>query len=102
MTRIHGLDQPTEFASMLEMMLCLAIKILQCFCRKRGMIGLAPQTEMFSPPGDGDIKYGFNLPEVFIQRPAEVGKTLVIGRRKGNFGRLGFQRLQLSGWVEDA
>ena len=53
---------------------------------------LAPQTETFSAPGDGDVKHGFNLPEVFIQRPAEIGKALIVNRRKGNFGRLWFQR----------
>jgi hypothetical protein len=53
--------------------------------------GLATQTEMLPAPGDGHVKHGFNLPEVFIQRPAEIGKALIIDWGKGNFSRLWFQ-----------
>ncbi len=94
MTRIHRFDQAQLNLLDAQMMLCLAVEILQYFCRKRGLACLTPQTEMFSAPGDGDIKHGFNLPEVFIQRPAEIGKALVVDRGKRNFDRVWVSKAQ--------
>ena len=92
MTRTHRFDQAQLNLLDAQMMLCVAVEILQYRCRKRGLTCLATQTEMFSAPGDRDIKHGFNLPEVFIQRPAEIREALVVDRGKGNFDRLWFQR----------
>jgi hypothetical protein len=37
---------------------------------------------MFSSPYYGDIQHCFYLPQVFIQHPAQVCKTLVVGGSK--------------------
>jgi hypothetical protein len=63
-------------------MLSLIIKALQGFRRERGVGGSPMQFEMLSSPCYGDIQHCFYLPEVFIQYPAQVCKTLVIGRSK--------------------
>ena len=63
-------------------MLGLVIKAFQGFRSQRGVGSFAKQFEMLSSPYYGDIQHCFYLPEVFIQYPAQVRKTLVIGRSK--------------------
>ena len=46
---------------------------------------------MFTPARNSDVQYGFDLPEIFVQNPAQIGKALVIDWGKGNFDGLGFQ-----------
>lgn len=88
----HRFDQTQLNLLDTEMVLRLAVKIPQHFRCELGLGRFATQIEMFSTPCDGDIQRGFDLLEVFVQCPAQVGKALVIGWRKRNFDGMGFQR----------
>jgi hypothetical protein len=44
---------------------------------------------MFAATGDADVQCGFDLAQVFVQRAAEIGKSVVVDGGKADFG--GFQ-----------
>src|SRR5689334_15288152 len=98
--RIHDLDEPELDFFNIKMVLRLGIKASQRLGGKRRTRRTPTQGEMIAATGNGNIEYGFDLPEVFIQRSAQVGKTLVIGWREGKFERAGFQR-PCKRWSDD-
>ena len=45
---------------------------------------------MFTPARNSDVQYGFDLPEIFVQNPAQIGKALVIDWEKESSTGWGF------------
>ena len=50
-----------------------------------GFFRRASEREVFAAARDGDFAGVFDLPQVFIQRAAQIGQPLVIDRGKGYF-----------------
>lgn len=85
MIRVYRTDQAELYLFDAQMMLGLIIKIFQRLSGKRSLAGFAVYAEVFSAACYGNLQYRLDLSEIFIKRTAQVGKTLIIGGRKGNF-----------------
>ena len=46
----------------------------------------------FVTPANGHVKTGFDLPDVFIQRPAQIGELVVVDRCQRKVDRLALRR----------
>src|SRR6266480_4853951 len=68
----------------------VVVEFLQHVCRLGGM--RSADGETLAAARDRDVQRGLDLPEVLVQRPAQIGEALVVDRREDEFQRTGLQR----------
>lgn len=62
------------------------VEVLQGICGQPGF--LAQNGKSLVAPADRHVEAGFDLPDVLVQRPAEIGQLGVVDRRQRDFDRL--------------
>jgi len=56
----------------------LLVEMLECLGGVAALVRTSVDTEIFSAADDRDLKGGFDLPDVFIERAAQIGEPFVI------------------------
>src|SRR5581483_5575801 len=74
-----------------EPALRVAVEFLQGFGGARRLAGRAAHGEALAAPRDGHVERGLDLPQVLVERPAQVREPLVVERRQDHLEGFGLR-----------